>query len=112
MNNKLILITGGSSGICKAAAVELHKRGAKIILQARNIGKLKSAATEIDSSGNRISYYSTDLQDQNSVESSAKKIIENEGLPDVVINSAGSGEWLSFKESDLSHYKNTINIFA
>jgi len=109
MNDNLILITGGSSGIGKAAASELHKQGAKIILQARDIEKLKSAAMEIDPSGNRISFYSTDLSDQESVESSAKKIIENEGLPDVVINSAGSGEWLSFKEAALSHYKNSMD---
>ena len=109
MNNKLILITGGSSGIGKAAAIELHKQGARIILQARDIGKLKSAAREIDSSGSRITYYATDLSDQDSVESSAKMIIENDGLPDVIINSAGSGEWLSFSEADLSHYKNTMD---
>jgi len=109
MNNKIILITGGSSGIGKAAATALYMQGAKIILQARDIEKLKSAAMEIDPSGNRISYYSTDLSDQDSVELSAKKIIENEGLPDVVINSAGSGEWLSFKEADLSYYKDTMD---
>ncbi len=109
MINKIILVTGGSSGIGKSAAIELHKRGAKIILQARDIDKLKSAAMEIDSSGERISYYPTDLSDQDSVESTAQKIIENEGLPDVVINSAGSGEWLSFKEADLSHYKKTMD---
>lgn len=109
MNNKLILITGGSSGIGKAAAIELHKQGAKIILQARDRGKLKSAAAEIDSSGSRVSYYSTDLSNQESVEASAKQIIENDGLPDVIINSAGSGEWLSFKEADLSHFKTTMD---
>ena len=108
MKNKLILITGGSSGIGKAAAIELHKLGAKVIIQARDLEKLKSAASEISPSGERISYYSTELSNQESVELSAQKIIENEGLPDVVINSAGSGEWLSFKESDLSHYKKTI----
>ncbi|MBT8326795.1 MAG: SDR family NAD(P)-dependent oxidoreductase [Bacteroidia bacterium] len=109
MNNKLILITGGSSGIGKAAANQLHKQGAKIILQARNLEKLKTTALEIDPSGNRVSYYSTDLKDQDSVELSAQKIIENEGIPDVVINSAGSGEWLSFKEASLSHFKNTMD---
>lgn len=109
MNNKLILITGGSSGIGKAAAIKLHKQGARIILQARNREKLKEAAMEIDPSGNRVSYYSTDLTDQDSVALDAQKIIENEGLPDVVINSAGSGEWLSFKEATLSHFKNTID---
>lgn len=109
MINKLILITGGSSGIGKAAAIELHRQGAKIILQARDVEKLKSAAEEIDSSGNRISYYAADLTDQESVKASANKIIENEGLPDVIINSAGAGEWLSFKEADLSHYKTTMD---
>lgn len=109
MKNKLILITGGSSGIGKAAAIELHRQGAKIILQARDAEKLKSAAEEIDSSGDRIPYYAADLTDQDSVEASAKKIIENEGLPDVIINSAGAGEWLSFKEADLSHFKTTMD---
>ena len=109
INNKLILITGGSSGIGKAAAHQLHRQGAKIILQARDKEKLKAAALEIDASGNRISYYSTDLTDQASVEIAAKNICENEGLPDVVINSAGAGEWLSFSEADLSHYKNTMD---
>lgn len=109
IKNKLILITGGSSGIGKAAAKELHKQGAKIILQARNLEKLKLAAQEIDSEEKNVSYYATDLTDQTSVQSSAKEIIEKEGLPDVIINSAGSGEWLSFTESDTSHYKETMD---
>ena len=109
MNNKLILVTGGSSGIGKDTAIQLYGYGAKIILQARNTEKLKNTALEIDPSGNRVSYYSTDLTDQKSVELSAQKIIDNEGLPDVIINSAGSGEWLSFKEASLSHFKNTMD---
>lgn len=109
IKDKLILITGGSSGIGKAAAIELHKQGAKIILQARNKEKLKSVALEIDPSGKRISFYSTDLTDRASVEAGATSICENEGLPDVIINSAGSGEWLSFLEADPSHYKNTMD---
>ena len=109
MNNKLILITGGSSGIGKAAAIELYRQGARIIIQARSIEKLKETALEIDTTYERISYYSTDLTDEEAVKSSAKKIIENEGVPDVVINSAGAGEWLSFKEATVSHYKETMD---
>jgi len=109
MNNKLILITGGSSGIGRAAAIELHRQGARIIIQARGMEKLKATALEIDPSLNRISYYSTDLTDEKAVLSSAKSIIENEGVPDVIINSAGAGEWLSFKEATVSHYKETMD---
>jgi short-subunit dehydrogenase len=109
MQDKLILITGGSSGIGKATAMNLHSQGASIIIQARGLEKLKAAANEIDVKGNRISYYSTDLTNQTAVEASANAIIEKEGLPDVIINSAGGGEWLSFKEADVAHFKNTMN---
>ena len=108
MTDKLILITGGSSGIGKAAAKELHRLGARIIIQARNSRKLEDAAKEINPSGERIAHYSADLSDENSVYESAKLIVKNEGLPDVVINSAGEGEWLSFNESSPGHYKDTV----
>ena len=40
---------------------------------------------------------------------SAQEIVKNEGLPDVVINSAGAGEWLSIKEADVSHFRQTMD---
>jgi short-subunit dehydrogenase len=109
MNNKLILITGGSSGIGKATAKALHQQGARIILQARTLDKLKSAAAEIDPSGKNISYYSTDLTDEQAVALAANEIVAKEGIPDVVINSAGAGEWLSFSEASLAHFKETMD---
>jgi short-subunit dehydrogenase len=107
--SQLILITGGSSGIGKAAAKELHRSGATVVLQARNLEKLKGAAKEISATGERVHFYSTDLSDRESVEKSADQIIEEIGLPDVIINSAGAGEWLSFNESHADHYQQTIN---
>ena len=109
LDQQLILITGGSSGIGKATASALHKRGAKVILQARDLDKLKVAAKEIDPSLERVGYYSADLSNELTVASVADLIIENEGLPDVIINCAGAGEWLSFNESDLNHFRDTIN---
>ncbi|GAB5556331.1 MAG: SDR family oxidoreductase [Schleiferiaceae bacterium] len=106
--SKIIIITGGSSGIGKAAAKELHRRGNTVVLQARNLDKLSEAAREISASGERVYTYSTDLTDRQSVEKSADQIIEEVGLPDVVINSAGAGEWLSFDEADADHYELTM----
>ncbi len=107
--NKLILITGGSSGIGKAAAMELGRKGATIILQARDINKLKSTANEIINAGGKAYYFSTDLTDIDDVEKTAYLIISEIGIPDIVINSAGSGEWLSFSEASAKHYSSTMD---
>lgn len=70
---------------------------------------MDSTARELDPSGHRVYVYPTDLMNQNEVERSAETLIENHGIPDIIINSAGAGEWLSFKESSASHYKETID---
>lgn len=109
MKDKLVLITGGSSGIGKAAAKELFDKGARIVLQARNLDNLSAVAKKLDPSGERVRYYSTDLTDQVAVEKSAMEIVENHGIPDIIVNCAGAGEWLSFKEASVSHYEESMN---
>lgn len=108
LNKKLILITGGSSGIGKAAAINLAKQGAEIIIQSRDIEKLKTTAAEITNMGGKVHFISTDLTKPKDVEESAKKIINEIGLPDVIINSAGSGEWLSLEEASMEHYATSM----
>jgi short-subunit dehydrogenase len=107
MNNRLVLITGGSSGIGKATAASFLAQGAKVILQARNLDKLHAAKEELGNTN--VSIYSTNLTNESSVLQSAEEIIAKEGLPDIVVNSAGAGEWLSFKESNLGHYEETMS---
>jgi gluconate 5-dehydrogenase len=53
--SRLILVTGGSSGIGKSIAKALHLQGDRVILQARNLEKLEEASKEIDSAGFRVS---------------------------------------------------------
>ena len=56
MTKRLILITGGPSGIGKATAAALHAQGDFVLLQARNLEKLQAAAHDIDPTGKRIHY--------------------------------------------------------
>ncbi len=95
IKGKLVLVTGASSGIGSATAKMLAALGAEVILQARGIDKLNSVSAEIKAEGGIAYVYPTDLTDISATESTAQKIIEEVGVPDIIINCAGAGEWLS-----------------
>lgn len=83
LEGKTILITGGSSGIGKATAIECSKMGAKVIIVARNEEKLKATLSMLEGNGHQ--YFICDLNDVGAVE---KMVVE---LPQVdgVVNNAG-----------------------
>ena len=95
LNNKIVLITGASSGIGEAYAKHIASEGAKIILQARSMDKLDALAIEINEKGGLAYPFPTDLTDVKAVKEQAIKIKREVGIPDVIVNSAGAGNWLS-----------------
>ncbi|AZN41270.1 SDR family NAD(P)-dependent oxidoreductase [Paenibacillus albus] len=52
--NKVVVITGGSSGIGKAAAIEFVKQGASVVINGRREEALREAAQEIDPTGQHV----------------------------------------------------------
>ena len=81
--NKVVLITGGSSGIGKATAVFLAEKGFKVYGTSRNPDKIK------DIEGVRL--LPLDVSDETSVKKAVNTIIEKEGKIDVLVNNAGIG---------------------
>ncbi len=98
MKDKIVLITGGSSGIGLATAEPLATMGAELILVARSEEKLKEAAqTIINKTGNRkIRYYIADFSSQRSIRTLAENIKKDYQKLDVLINNAG-GVFSAFK---------------
>ena len=92
MNGKTVLITGSTSGIGLAAAVELSGMGANVILHGRNEARCESAVQQIQKmgSGNSISWLTADLSVQGNVRRMAQQVIEKHGRLDVLINNAGA----------------------
>ena len=69
LNNKIVLITGGSQGIGKATALSMAKEGAKTIICARDINELKNAQNEIKNLTNKtIDIYTTDVTKTQQIE--------------------------------------------
>jgi NAD(P)-dependent dehydrogenase (short-subunit alcohol dehydrogenase family) len=92
--NKVTIITGGSGGIGKAAAIKLAEEGGKIVIFSRNEEKVKRAVEDIvrKTGNNRIEYILCDLSSFKSIRRAAKEFKERNGRLDVLINNAGMNQ--------------------
>lgn len=89
MTNKVILITGASSGIGAGIARELAKTDAVLLLGARREDRLAALADELRFNGARVEVKALDVTDRRSVEAFAAFALEKWGRIDVIVNNAG-----------------------
>ncbi|QKQ75510.1 SDR family oxidoreductase [Nostoc sp. TCL240-02] len=89
IQNKVIIITGASSGLGEATAKRLAASGAKLMLAARREDRLKDLIAEIAKSGGTATYRVTDVTDRSEVEALVKETLSTYSRIDVLINNAG-----------------------
>lgn len=89
IKDKVIIITGASSGIGEATAKELASKGAKVVLAARREDRLQKLQAEIQSSGGTAIYKVTDITSHQQMEELAKYALSEFGKIDVIVNNAG-----------------------
>lgn len=83
LEGKTILVTGASSGIGRASAIECAKLGAKIIVTARNQERLKNTLNELEGKGHQM--FICDLNSEEAIDTMVSELPELQGL----INNAG-----------------------
>ncbi|PCH86339.1 MAG: short-chain dehydrogenase [Flavobacteriales bacterium] len=105
IKGKIVLITGASSGIGAATAKLLAAKGAVIAMQARGEENLNKVAAEIKAAGGAAYVYPVDLSDYKQVNTIADQVVTEVGVPDVIVNSAGAGQWYSIFESQSSDFE-------
>ena len=89
ITNKVIIITGASSGLGEATARRLAKNGAKLMLAARRGERLQALVNEIEQAGGIAKYQLTDVTNRSDVEDLIKATQAAYGQVDVLINNAG-----------------------
>lgn len=89
IENKVVIITGASSGIGEATAKLLAKQGAQLVLAARREDRLKTLQQEIEQLGGKAVYQVTDVTDASQVDALAKLAQDTFGSVDVLVNNAG-----------------------
>jgi NAD(P)-dependent dehydrogenase (short-subunit alcohol dehydrogenase family) len=84
-----VLVTGGNSGIGRAAAIALAGLGARVVLQGRDEVRGNQVVKEIQAAGGQAYFVATDLHDEMTARSLAARAEELAGPIDVLVNSAG-----------------------
>lgn len=111
MKNKIVIITGASSGIGRACALECAKRGASLALAARNIEKLQETATTIaEQYSVKTLCVKTDVSQERDCQNLIEKTMEHFGQIDVLINNAGISMRGLFKDTKLEVIKKVMDI--
>ncbi|PRP93299.1 putative oxidoreductase [Enhygromyxa salina] len=87
--DKVILITGASSGIGEGIARELGAAGAKVVLSARRIERLEAIAKEIREAGGCAEVRRVDVTEREAMLAFAQEAVERWGRIDVLVNNAG-----------------------
>ena len=109
---RIVVITGASSGIGRAAALKVAERGGIPLLLARRVDELAQVVTEIEAAGGRAYAYPVDLTDPGELDAVAAKILAEHGHVDMLVNNAGRSIRRSFEAAqDRFHdYERCMNL--
>lgn len=87
--DKIIVITGASSGIGRSSATEFAKKGAKLVLVSRTKEKLEQVKQNLAQFNSEIMICTCDVSNKDQVKTMANQVIEKFGKIDILVNNAG-----------------------
>ncbi|MEW4283967.1 SDR family NAD(P)-dependent oxidoreductase [Priestia koreensis] len=111
LKNKVVVITGASSGIGEKVALKAAQLGAKPVLIARSVDKLVTLSDQIkEKFGTTCTYYQLDVGDFVKVTETFQRIIQEEKTIDILINNAGFGVFDTFYEANFSDIEKMFEV--
>ncbi|MEF9931876.1 MAG: SDR family oxidoreductase [Bacteroidales bacterium] len=112
MKDKVVIVTGASSGIGLAAVKEFAAQGANVVLAARNIDKLNEIVHELKIKYNEQNFLaiSTNVQEEKECKNLIDKAVDKFGKIDILVNNAGISMRAMFKDLDLSVIKSLMDV--
>jgi NADP-dependent 3-hydroxy acid dehydrogenase YdfG len=110
IKDKVVIITGASSGIGEATAVMLAERGAKVVLGARGLNRLEALARRIMGAGGEVAYAQTDVRRREDLTSLVKLALDRYDQLDVLVNNAGVMPVSPLDDLRVEDWENMIDI--
>ena len=110
MENKVVIITGASSGIGYALAVEYASKGAKLVLASRNVSRLKDVGDQLRLSGTEVLEIKADVSIEADCKNMVEQTISHFGTIDILINNAGISMRALFSEMNLNVMRQLMEV--
>ncbi|WP_412989440.1 SDR family oxidoreductase [Pediococcus siamensis] len=108
--NKVVIVTGGSSGIGAATGNLLYESGYNVMLAARDEAKLKKIVRAVESRENKIDYCVTDVSKAPQVSHLVARTLDKFGHLDVLLNNAGIMPNSPISEGKLSQWQEMVDV--
>jgi NAD(P)-dependent dehydrogenase (short-subunit alcohol dehydrogenase family) len=110
VSGKVVLITGGSSGIGRATALRLAGQGARVAVAARNRSALDEVADEVRKHGGEALAVTADVSDSQQVKAVVEETVGRFGGLDILLCSAGVSMRAYFEGSDLAAMERVVRV--
>lgn len=110
IEGKVVAITGASSGMGKAIAIELAAKGAKVVLGARRTERLQELAEDIKNKGGEAVFMTIDVKNKADLVQLVNKAVTQYGKLDVIVNNAGISQLSRIDDLDTDGWEEMIDI--
>ncbi len=110
MKNKIVIVTGASSGIGKATALRFAQKGAHLVLAARSVAKLNILLEQLTPFGVEVLIVPTDVSKEADCKNLMDKALEKFGRIDVLVNNAGISMRAAFADLELDVLKKVMDV--
>jgi NADP-dependent 3-hydroxy acid dehydrogenase YdfG len=110
LKEKVAVITGASSGIGKAIAIELANNGVKVVLGARRAEELNSLVEDIKNHGGEAIFLKTDVSNRTDLVALVNLAVEKYGKLDVIVNNAGVARISRIDDLDIDGWDEMVDV--
>ncbi len=109
LTDKTALVTGASSGIGHATALELAREGADVVVTARREDRLRDLCAQIESLGRKAVFFAGDAALEATAQQAVALALSTFGHLDILINNAGIGNYKNLVDTSAAEYDALLN---
>ncbi|HKY16265.1 MAG TPA: glucose 1-dehydrogenase [Microthrixaceae bacterium] len=107
LDERVVIVTGASSGLGDRFARVLHSAGATVVVAARRVDRLEELAASL---GDRVLPIACDVADEADTEALAARVMSEFGRVDVLVNNAGYGAQMPAEDEPIDHFRRTLEV--